>query len=134
MKRMIWLLAAVWILGVTGCSVSRVPGEKLRDLEYTRVEEGEIPEEVMALIREKKTRPFLFSWADGDDLYIARGYGGQETDGYEIRIDGLYETEAVLVLETTLLGPEPDAQTQEKKSYPYLVIRTEYNSKFVMTE
>ena len=54
------------------------------------------------------------------------GYGEQETGGYSISVRELYLTENAIVADTELLGPQNLEQTGAEKSYPYIVIKTEY--------
>ena len=54
--------------------------------------------------------------------------------GYQIQVDAFYESSNVLVFATTLLGPEPDTDTDHGTTCPYLVIQTEYNPKHVITK
>ena len=54
------------------------------------------------------------------------GYGEQPTGGYSIEVDELYLTENAIVIDTELEGPEKGEPTGVEKSYPYVVVRTEY--------
>ena len=54
--------------------------------------------------------------------------------GYQIQVDAFYESSNVLVFATTLLGPEPDTDTEQGTTCPYLVIQTDYNPKHVITK
>lgn len=130
-RGVICILCLVWL---PGCSAAKLNTEKLRDVEYEQLEETDIPEEMKEPIQERKEEAFLLTYADRGSLYIARGYGKQETDGYEIQVTELYESENAIVLQTTLLGPEPDENITETPTYPYIVVRMEYSDKYVMTE
>ena len=101
-------------------------GEKLRDLEFTVVGDGEVPEELMKTIDEKKSDVFKRTDSDGQNLYIVTGYGEQPSGGYSITVEELYLTENSIMLDTELLGPENGEQAGTEKSYPYIVIKTEY--------
>ena len=48
---------------------------------------------------------FQFIYQSGEDLYIAKGYGRQETSGYSIQAKELYLTKDCLVFDTELTGP-----------------------------
>ena len=76
------------------------------------------------------------SFQDGNYLYLCVGYGQQETGGYSIAVNALYETENAVYFDTTLLGPEPgeDGGKKTSPSYPYVVIKTEYIEKPVVFE
>ena len=121
------LLAWVFVLWIlTACSVEKDDLQKVRDLEFTVVGETDLPEELKQVIGEKKTAPFKMTYTDDQNLYIAVGYGEQENGGYSISVRELYLTENAIVADTELLGPESAEQTGAEKSYPYIVVKTEY--------
>lgn len=118
---------------LTGCEAGRIDTQETETLAYELLEEADIPEEMSEPLMERRESPFLFTWADQGALYIARGYGQQETGGYEIQVTDLCESQNAIILKTTLLGPEPEEE-EEGPSCPYIVIRTAYSDKYVMTE
>lgn len=118
---------------LSGCSIEKIEKERVERLSFEIVEEEDIPEELGRLIQKEK-EPFRMTYADAGSLYIARGYGKQETDGYEIEVVDLYETENAIVLQSMLKGPEPDEKIEETPTYPYIVVRMAYNSKYVLME
>lgn len=109
---------------LSGCSVEETNRTKVADLEYSIIEDSEIPEELMAMIEEKKAADFKLTFEMGDDLYIIRGYGEQETGGYSIRIKDCYLTSNAILFDTELVGPRKGENTSASPSYPYIVIRT----------
>lgn len=134
LRHLIWrgaCLAGFFCL--TGCEAARVDTQETEAIDYELLEEADIPEEMSEPLMERRESPFLFTWADQGALYIARGYGRQETGGYEIQVTELCESKNAIILKTTLLGPEPDEE-EEGPSCPYIVIRTAYSDKYVMTE
>ena len=97
------LLAWVFVVRfLTACSVEKDDLKKVRDLEFTVVGETDLPEELKQVIGEKKTAPFKMTYTE------------------------LYLTENAIVADTELLGPESAEQTGAEKSYPYIVVKTEY--------
>lgn len=118
-------------ISICGCAAENNAEAKLRDLEFTVVEEEEQPEALVEVIEQKKSSPFQISYTLGEDLYLAIGYGEQQTGGYSISVDELYETENNIVVNTTLLGPSPDEETVQGITYPYIVIKTELMDKDV---
>ncbi|MEW4412605.1 protease complex subunit PrcB family protein [Clostridium sp. AN503] len=54
------------------------------------------------------------------------GYGEQPTGGYSISVNELYLTENSIVIDTELKGPEKGEEVGVEKSYPYIVVQTEY--------
>ena len=105
--------------------------EKIRDLEFTVIAKEEQPQALLEVIEEKKANPFQISYSLGDDLYLAVGYGEQQTGGYSISVDALYETENNVVVDTTLIGPSVDEKVIDSITYPYVVIKTELIDKDV---
>ena len=123
MKRFI-LLAAVLVF-LTGCQVQTDSSKKVRDLEYTIVEEGKLPEKLGQVIAEKKGEPFKLTYQDQENLYVCAGYGEQPTGGYSIAVEEFYLTENAIYFDTTLIGPGKEEKLTETPSYPYIVILTE---------
>jgi hypothetical protein len=128
-KLVLWALMIAWVLIVrclSGCSVEKDDGKKVRDLEFTVIGDGEVPQELMKTIEEKKGNVFKLTYSDGQNLYIITGYGQQPSGGYSIRVEELYLTENSIVIDTELQGPENGEQAGKEPSYPYIVIKTEY--------
>ena len=98
---------------------------KIRDLEFTVMDQERIPEELKAIIEEKKVQPFKMTYSDEEKLYIVTGYGPQETGGYSIQVKELYLTENAIVFDTELSGPEKGETVTKETSYPVIVIQTE---------
>lgn len=126
-----WLLACllIWVIVVrmlTGCSMSKDDENKVRDLEFTVVGEADIPAELQQIINEKKTSPFKLTYSNDRNLYIVVGYGEQPTGGYSISVDDLYLTDNSIVIDTELKGPEKGETPGQEKSYPCIVIMTEF--------
>ena len=119
------LLAAILLLCGCGKNTSQAP-EKIRDLELTVVSEDKLPEELLEAVNEKKASPFKFTFQDGNYLYICIGYGEQESGGYSITVEDLYLTKNAVYVKTCLMGPGADVPNDGVKSYPYIVIKTEY--------
>lgn len=116
---------------ITGCAMQEEAEEKIRDLEFTVIAKEEQPQALLEVIEEKKANPFQISYSLGDDLYLAVGYGEQQTGGYSISVDALYETENNVVVDTTLIGPSVDEKVIDSITYPYVVIKTELIDKDV---
>ena len=127
------LLAACTLL-LGGCTLLSEEKIKLRDLEFTVLGEEKIPEQLRAIIEGKKKEPFQITYSDNANLYICIGYGEQETGGYSIAVNELYLTDANIVVNTSLLGPEATGQENKAPSSPYIVIKTEYLDQTVTFE
>lgn len=119
----------LWVLTVhflTGCSVEKEQQDKVRDLEFTVVVEEETPGELAQIISEKKAASFKMTYSNDQGLYIVVGYGQQPTGGYSIAVKDLYLTENSIVIDTELTGPGKDDAAGVEKSYPFIVVKTEY--------
>lgn len=126
-------LAAI-LLFTGGCTFLSQEKIKLRDLDFTVLSEEKIPEQLMAIIEEKKENAFQITYTDNANLYICIGYGKQETGGYSIAVDELYLTDTNICVSTTLLGPEASEKSNKTPSYPYIVIKTEFLEQTVTFE
>ena len=125
-----FLLCLMMLL--TGCTVKENRLTKLKDLDFTVVDESDIPEEMAVKIEEGKEKPLKITYADKGALYICEGYGTQETSGYSIEVTDCYETENAIYIHTNLLGPSKDEEVANEATYPYIVIKIEYNEKNVV--
>ncbi len=122
------------LLFLNGCSVEKTGQKKVKDLDFTLMEDGQIPEELKTLIEEKKTSEMKITLDDGEVKYIVVGYGTQKTGGYSIAVDELYLTENAIHINTTLIGPSKGEAVQEAESFPYVVLKIEYLDKSVVFE
>ena len=133
MKKYIsFLLAICLFVCLTGCSIKQVHTEKLRDIDFTVVDETKIPKEFSKIIEKKKETPFKLTYADKGILYIAEGYGKKEITGYSVEVDECYETANAIYIHTNLLGPTKQETSMERVSYPYVVIKMEFIDKNVV--
>lgn len=135
MKRRICIYLVMCLLSVfLGCAGQETDVEKIRDLEFTVVATENVPEELVTVLEEKKAEEFYQTYSDGNFMYLCVGYGEQATGGYSITVNELYLTEEHVCMDTTLVGPGPDEKAIPSKSYPYIVICTEYIDRPIMFE
>lgn len=133
MKRALAIFLSLFLMGsITGCSVQKNGTEKIRDIEYTVLEEENVPEEFMTQIKEKEKKVFKLTFDDAGYLYVAIGYGKQPTSGYSIAIKECYETSNAVYVHPNLIGPKKGETTVETETYPYIVIKMESNDKHVV--
>ena len=133
MKRgFIFISSLIISLSLLGCTVRTDKTEKLRDLDFTVLDKDEIPESFMEEISERVKKGFKLTFEDQGYLYIAEGYGKQETSGYSIEVADLYETENAIYVQTDLIGPGNDEEIVERPTYPYIVLKTESVDKNVV--
>lgn len=117
-----------------GCSIEKTDGNKVADLDFTIVEEKEVPDEFMTQIQEKKDADFKLTYEIEGNLYIARGYGEQETGGYSIAVKDVYLTKNAVCIATTLIGPKETDDVVKAPSYPYIVVKVASQNKNVLFE
>lgn len=122
-KRLLLLMFCAVLL--CGCGVKKSGTEKVRDLEFTVLEEEEIPDKLKEAIEEKKADDFKMSYILDDYLYIVRGFGMQETGGYSIQVQELYLADNAIYFEADLIGPESGEVKEKAVSYPFVVVKTE---------
>lgn len=125
-------LAFCLVFLLAGCSAQKNSLEKLKDLDFTVVDETDIPAEMADKIAAEKEEPLKLTYADKGVLYICEGYGRQETSGYSIEVTDCYETKNAIYIHTNLLGPTKDEKIKHTPTYPYIVIKMEYNEKNVV--
>ena len=131
-KRFIFISCFMIVFSLLGCAMSADKTEKLRDLEFTVLDKDEIPESFMEEISERVEKGFKLTFEDQGYLYIAEGYGEQETSGYSIEVAKLYETENAIYVQTDLIGPSNEEEIVERLTYPYIVLKTESIDKNVV--
>ena len=59
-------------------------------------------------------------------------YGKQESGGYSVTVNDLYETENAIYVNTNLLGPKAGSTPATSPSYPYIVLKVEFREKTVV--
>lgn len=132
MKKVLVLLGCLFLM--CGCSIQKDDMEKLRDIEFTVLDEAKLPVELKEYIDEAKMDPFEITYGDEGYLYIVRGYGVKETSGYSIEVKECFETSNVICVRTNLLGPPKDEEIHEEETFPYVVLKIEYSDKSVVFE
>ena len=132
MKRILIMMGCLFLM--CGCSVQKDDMEKLRDIEFTVIDEAKLPVELKEYIDEAKEDPFEITYGDEGYLYIAKGYGTKETSGYSIEVEECFESSNVICVRTNLLGPPKGEEIQEEETFPYIVLKIEYSDKSVVFE
>lgn len=133
-RKFLCIIVAIFIVSITGCSIKKEDTKKINDVEFTVVAEEDIPDELDSDIEKAKDAPFRITYVDQGYLYMARGYGEKESSGYSVEVGECYETSDSIRIKTTLLGPEKGEKTKNTKTYPYIVMKTEYREKNVIFE
>ncbi len=122
------LLSYLFLFSASLISCKNTDGtpEKDKDLEFTVVENADLPEKLANYIEEKKTNPFKLTYENEDYLYIVQGYGAQVSGGYSISVDELYLADDWIYVKTSLIGPGRNEPMTQNITYPYVVIKTEF--------
>lgn len=107
----------------TGCMQAEKELKKIKDLEFTVVEEADVPKELLAKINEKKAEPFGMTYTDAGYVYIAQGYGEQPCGGYSIAVKELYLSEEMIVFQSELIGPGENDLVNRAATHPYIVVK-----------
>ena len=128
------MLVLLLVCGLAGCETVNEGGEKGKEWDYTVVPTADVPADFLKEIDTKKINAFQMSYEEGEYLYIAVGYGEQNSGGFNIQVVGLYEKGEQLCIETSLTGPGEDEVVSDKASYPYIVIKTQKTDKDVVFE
>lgn len=65
-------------MSVIACGIKYDPMERIKNLKLSVIAEDNLPEKLLSMIEEKKTKPFYLTFQDQGFLYICIGYGEQE--------------------------------------------------------
>ncbi len=125
------LILAAFVFFMSGCSAEKEE-VKLKDIEFTVLQEADVPEALLKTINESKKEAFMTTYQEEGYLYIARGYGEQNSGGYSIAVNGVYLTESDIVFSSELLGPSQQDLVSLVCTYPYIVVKIEFIDKSVI--
>ena len=114
------------------CSAGTASDDTKEKLEFTVVSEDRLPDELKEIVESKKDNGFKLTYADEGYLYICMGYGRQESGGYSVTVNELYETDNAVYVNTNLLGPKAGSTPGNSPSYPYIVLKVEFRDKTVV--
>ena len=130
----ICLLVIVSIMAamLSACGSETEKEENRNNLEFTVVSEDRLPDELKEILDQKKESAFKLTYADEGYLYICVGYGKQESGGYSVTVNELYETDNAIYVNTNLLGPKAGSSPGTSPSYPYIVLKIEFRDKTVV--
>ena len=120
-KQFLFILFLAVLLA--GCGWKNLDSKKEETLEFTVVEEEDLPEEAAKILEERKMEPFQISCESGGYLYLLRGYGRQSSGGYSVQVRKLAATEDAIYFSTELLGPQTEEEQRGGGSCPYLAVK-----------
>ncbi|MCR5610191.1 MAG: protease complex subunit PrcB family protein [Lachnospiraceae bacterium] len=128
----ICLCTLLAILLCCGCEIKHLKEEKKELIDYTIVENADIPEELAKTIMDKKGEAFNITFSDNNYTYIVVGYGTMNSGGYSIQVLDLCESDDNIYIETVLNGPKENELVLKAKTYPFIVVKIERNDKNVI--
>lgn len=128
------LMIVIAAINLMGCKSENTDVKKIRDLDFTVVEDADLPGELKEIIDEKKEEPFKLSYSNKDNLYIVVGYGKQNSGGYSVAVDQLYLTSNAIYIDTNLIGPSQTDVVSQGVTYPYVVVKLEFLDENVVFE
>lgn len=126
------VIVSIMTAMLSACGGETEKEENRNNLEFTVVSEERLPEELKEILNQKKESAFKLTYADEGYLYICVGYGKQESGGYSVTVNDLYETDNAIYVNTNLLGPKAGSAPGTSPSYPYIVLKTEFRDKTVV--
>ncbi len=121
--RLLLFFALLPLCMAAGCGTEKEEYTKTGEVEFTVVEEADVPTELLDVIKEKKSEPFKLTYTAEDALYLAQGYGEQPSGGYSIAVEALFQAKEGICFKTTLIGPAADEKVTTAVTYPYIVIK-----------
>lgn len=132
MNRRIWILILGIILCVIqiGCIKKDEQGQKQKVV-YVVCRRSVIPVQLGKLIDEQKNEAFHFTYTTGDFIYYVIGYGKQSGRGYKIKVREFSADQTHIYIDTILTGVTKEHQIHGK-SYPYIVLKSQFYEKDVI--
>lgn len=122
-KLYIIVLCLLGMFFMISCSKKADNSGQGKEMEFTVVDDINIPDELKEIIDEKKNDAFQMTFTSGDNMYLVVGYGEQSTGGYSIKVENLCMKEDGIHLKTNLLGPDKEEKVSSKPSFPYVVVK-----------
>jgi len=121
----VFIIIAIAIIILISCKITGTSSKKVSDLDYTVVEDQDVPPELMKIIDEKKENSLRLTYSTKDYIYIVAGYGTQSTSGFGIRVNEVYLGQNAIYIDTNLIGPSKGEEVNKNETYPYIVIKIE---------
>lgn len=135
MFKKICIFLAVAVIIVIICmfmKITKIDKKRLNDIEYKVLSEEEIPIEILEEIEKYKQESVQCSYICSAKLYIVVTYGRQDTSGYTVEVNDLYESSNAIFVKTTLKGPATLKEAKEEITYPYIVLSISLSDKKVV--
>lgn len=124
--RQVSLMAAMILVFLTGCFGKEPPTRTygdMTDMVYEIVSGSDVPHKVNEKIFKEKEKGFGFTFRDGEEMYIAFGFGRQNTGGFSIQMAAAKENDSAILIEAKLVAPGPEEVVATSPSYPYMILK-----------
>lgn len=121
--RLLLFFAVIPLCIFGGCGKEKEEYTKTGEVDFTVVEEADVPAELLDIIHEKKSESFQLTYLAEDALYLAKGYGQQPSGGYSIAVEELFMAKEGICFKTTLIGPAADEKVTTTVTYPFIVVK-----------
>ncbi len=115
---------------LVGCKEEKKGVKK--DIDFTVCARENLPEELFAIIEEKKDKVCKFTYTNGSFMYIVVCYGEREKDNLNVVVNDLFMTTNAIYIDTTLktdvsgsASPTDYVASGEYSMYPYIVLKCE---------
>jgi hypothetical protein len=119
------IILTAFIVTLSGCNAFDSSSSKVSELDYTVVEDRDLPTELKKLIDSKKENTIRLTYTTKDYIYLVAGYGQQPTSGYSIRVNDVYLGTDAIYVDVDLIGPESGEQVTELPTAPVIVLKME---------
>lgn len=116
----------------SGCGTDTAEPKDKSNIEYTVVEDEDLPVELAKVIEKKKDKVLRLTYTTKDYTYIVVGYGKKDKTGYSIKVNGVYIGDGALYVDTNLIGPTENEQVNEVDTFPLIVIKVERREESVI--
>lgn len=124
-KRILLLIPCLLLFLFSGCQKTEGEITKVKDLDYTVVEEADLPDPLLELINKKKINSFCLTYKSDSAFYICQGFGAQQTSGYSIQVEEMFLGTNAIYIKNTLLGPGKDELVLQTVTHPFIVLKIE---------
>ena len=134
-RRVLSILSLMLVVAgilLTGCDKKGEGQAELTPLDFTVVSYDDIPKEFLAEIDKSKSEDFRLTYQSGGWLYIARGYGMQQSGGYSIKVTEVSMADNALYFNSELIGPKQGEAVNKLATYPYIVVKVEDSGQSVV--
>lgn len=124
-KGVSFILLSFLFLILMSCRKNDGDINKIKDIDFTVCNNDQLPGELLSIIDERKENSFKLTYRTKDYLYIAIGYGEQQSGGYSITVDSLFLTDNSIYIDTNLMGASSEDIIENTNTCPYIVIKCE---------